>query len=578
LNVAAIGVVTLSLGYFLSVNLKTTFESEIEEQVSKSASLAKKYMRQNGILDPMELAKDLSTSLRARVTIVGRDGRVLGDSDLSPEGVASVENHADRPEVIQAIREGNGAAIRWSSTLRVPFIYVATILDNGDVLRIATPLSTAEKVTNRLRGELVLAMLVSVGMTFVFGYMVYDFVSKPLRRVADASRELALGNLMCELPLVGDRDLAVVASSLNGMARSLQKKMEESQDDKRRTEAIITGMSAGVVVFDREVRAILTNRSLGELLETYGQAAGKSPMELVRQPSLDAVVRNALKGADTPAVELKTSNGKTLLAKTVPVRSLSGQVDRVVVVFHDLTEIRRTEKMRKDFIANVSHEFKTPLTSIRGFTETLLTSLPKDPNVTREFLEAIGRNSTLLQALVDDLLVLARLESETAIDKHEFDVFELIEQQIQSRQHLLREKDVRVEVECPRLEILADRQRLSRAVSNLLDNAIYYNREHGSVRITGRSYQGGFQLNVADTGFGIRKEDLSRIFERFYRVEKSRARDSGGTGLGLAIAKHAIESQGGTISVSSTPGAGSTFAIFLPNALHYGERMDETTG
>jgi two-component system phosphate regulon sensor histidine kinase PhoR len=220
--------------------------------------------------------------------------------------------------------------------------------------------------------------------------------------------------------------------------------------------------------------------------------------------------------------------------------------------------------MRKDFVANVSHEFKTPLTSIRGYAETLLTAEPGNPAVRREFLAAIERNATFLQTLVDDLLVLASLESELPIEKERFNVREAIEQQIQSKQPLLSARDLRVRLDCQSEEIEADRNRLMRALSNLLDNAIHYNREGGEIRIvTSRAGQ-RFRIDVEDTGEGIPQGDLGRIFERFYRVDKSRTRNSGGTGLGLSIAKHAIESQGGSLSVSSTLGVGSTFSIWLP--------------
>jgi two-component system phosphate regulon sensor histidine kinase PhoR len=234
------------------------------------------------------------------------------------------------------------------------------------------------------------------------------------------------------------------------------------------------------------------------------------------------------------------------------------------MAIQDLTEIRRTEKMRRDFVANVSHEFKTPLTSIRGFAETLLTAPPSDSQMTREFLEAIERNSALLQAMVDNLLILAKLESEPPVEKERLDVRRLIQEQVGSRERMILEKNIRVEVECDHAEISADRGRLARAVSNLLDNAIHYNSENGVIRITGCRAEKGFALAVTDTGIGIPREELSRIFERFYRVEKSRVRSSGGTGLGLAIVKHAVESQGGEISVSSRVGAGSTFTIFVP--------------
>jgi two-component system phosphate regulon sensor histidine kinase PhoR len=256
-----------------------------------------------------------------------------------------------------------------------------------------------------------------------------------------------------------------------------------------------------------------------------------------------------------------------LLAKAAPVRALNGAVELAVMVFHDLTEIRRTEKMRKDFVANVSHEFKTPLTSIRGYAETLINIEPgEDPGITREFLEAIARNSILLQALVDDLLVLANLESEQPVSKERFNMKELIEQQIQSKRHLLAASSLSMDFDCPPIEIEADRARLVRALSNLLDNAIHYNRHGGTVRISVSLAGRQLRIDVEDTGNGIAQGDLVRIFERFYRVDRSRTRDSGGTGLGLAIAKHAIESQSGTLTLTSKPGSGSTFTIRLPTS------------
>jgi two-component system phosphate regulon sensor histidine kinase PhoR len=305
---------------------------------------------------------------------------------------------------------------------------------------------------------------------------------------------------------------------------------------------------------------------MGQLLGTHGEFIGRAPMELIRHAALETAVREGLRRGEASAFDLTTGTGRELLAKAAPVRGLSGDVEMIVVVFHDLTEIRRTEKMRKDFIANVSHEFKTPLTSIRGYAETLLNAPPEAPELSQDFLEAIERNAALLQALVEDLLILARLESEAPVHKTPLNIRALIEEQVDSRDQLINDKKVEVTVQCPDIDILADQSRLTRTISNLLDNAIHYNRPGGQIRISGKGEPRGFTLDIADTGIGIRQEDQLRIFERFYRVDKSRSRESGGTGLGLAIAKHAIESQGGTISVASRLGAGSRFTIFLPNS------------
>jgi two-component system phosphate regulon sensor histidine kinase PhoR len=564
LNVAALGVMTLLLGYFLGVHLKKTFELEIEDRLYRSATLARAYVQvhpQNA--DPQRVAADIAKLLDVRVTLIGPQGRVLGESEVADGVLAGIESHANRPEFIEARQRGRGASIRYSTTVGTSFIYVAVGLDDGTVLRLAMPLAAVETLQAGLRRRLAFAMMLGVGLTLVFGHMVYAAVSRPLRRIAAASHQLALGDLNSEIPVAGDQDLATVGSSLNAMARTLRKRMEELESDKHRREAIIAAMSAGVAVFNHEARAILANRSMQALLDLHGDIVGKRPMELVRDPAFESAVRTALAGWEPPSIELLTGGGRILLATAAPVRALSGTVELAVIVFHDLTEIRRTERMRKDFVANVSHEFKTPLTSIRGYAETLLNAEPSDPVVKREFLEAIERNSALLQALVEDLLVLSTLERELPIRKEKLDVCALLEEQIGSKQHLLAEKKIEVSMECMSIEVGADRSRLIRAVSNLIDNAIHYNRPGGKIRINVSQLERGIRIDVQDTGAGIPQEDLVRIFERFYRVEKSRTRESGGTGLGLAIVKHAIESQGGTISVNSRLGVGSTFTIVL---------------
>lgn len=566
LNIAAIAFATVILGYFFfGGSLRSAFEAEIQEQLYRSATLAKAYVNEKGrAADPVELAGNISRLLALRVTIIDTDGRVLGDSEVSRENLSGVENHRQREEVIQAVQTGRGTAIRSSATIGIPFIYVATRMDDGRVLRVAMPTVRLEALIGSLRRRLIVAILICAAMTVVFGYTVYLFVSRPLQRLADASGSLAVGNLDSEIPVSGDRDLAIVGSALNAMARKLKLKMSELEADKRRTESIIASTSAGIVVFDTAARVVLSNEAARELFDIAGDIKGRVPLELVRNPALDGIVRESLKGFGVPAVEVVSGSGRILLAKAAPVQAKFGEIEMAVMSVLDLTEIRRMEKIRKDFVANVSHEFKTPLTAIRGFAETLLCGPSPDPQISTEFLEAIERNATLLQALVDNLLTLAKLEGDASPHKEISDIRRLIDEQIGMRRQILQQMNIRVDVQLAIREVRADALRLSRAMSNLLDNAIHYNHENGSIRITSRTTDTGFAVDVEDTGIGIPREDLPRIFERFYRVEKSRVRSAGGTGLGLAIAKHAIESQGGTISVSSRLGAGSTFTIFLP--------------
>jgi len=508
-------------------------------------------------------ADELGRLLDVRVTLIAPDGNVLGDSEVSASQLSSLENHRSRPEVLQALQEGTGSAIRWSSTLNVEFIYVARRLDPY-FLRLAMPLSEVDALIRDLRSQLALAIFIAVGLTVVFGYVVRGLISRPLREIAAASKKLASGNLEQRLPITGDEEIAALGTSLNTMAQTLSAKIHELSDGKQRLELILEAMGQGVMVLDRSGRVSLTNSSILDVLGIDRELTGRTPLEVFRRPELENAVRAVLAGEPGQVLEIIAGRGRVLQANVAPVRSVLGEVDSVVVVFHDLTDIRRTERMRRDFIANVSHEFKTPLTSIRGYAETLLSGAKDDPKIAPDFLRTIERNAEHLEALVSDLLTLARLEAEVPATREQVDVKSVIDEQISSRTSAITERDIRVTVACPPIEVQADRSRLSTALSNLIDNAIHYNKAGGEIRISAEMQNGTLNLSVADTGYGIPSEELPRIFERFYRVDKARARESGGTGLGLSIVKHAIESQGGAISVTSRIGAGSTFTIRLP--------------
>src|SRR3989475_980195 len=389
-------------------------------------------------------------------------------------------------------------------------------------------------------------------------------VTRPLREIAAASRKLASGNLEQRLPITGDEEIAALGTSLNTMAQNLSAKIHELSDGKQRLELILEAMGQGVMVLDRSGRVSMTNGSILDVLGIDRELTGRTPLEVFRRPELENAVRAVLAGEPGQVLEIIAGTGRVLQANVAPVRSVLGEVDSVVVVFHDLTDIRRTERMRRDFIANVSHEFKTPLTSIRGYAETLLSGAKDDPKIASEFLRIIERNAQNLEALVSDLLVLAKLEAELPATREAFDLMFVIKEQIASRKNAIEDSGIQVRIDCPDIQIQADRSRLATALSNLIDNAVQYNKLGGQIHISAETRNGTLNLVVSDTGNGIPSEALPRIFERFYRVDKARARESGGTGLGLAIVKHAIESQGGTISVASQLGSGSTFTIHLP--------------
>jgi two-component system phosphate regulon sensor histidine kinase PhoR len=412
--------------------------------------------------------------------------------------------------------------------------------------------------------QLALTILITIAVTLFFGNLVNILISRPLRQIADASRKLAGGDLQQRLPISGDEEIAALGNSLNTMAENLSARLHELTEGKQRLEMIVGAMSEGVMVLDSAGKITLTNHALRQALETDRDLTGKTPFDVLRRPELENAVRNVLAGKPTEIVELIVANGRVLEANVAPVTNASGTTDSVVVVFHDLTNIKRTERMRRDFVANVSHEFKTPLTSIRGYAETLLNGALADRKIAADFVRTIERNAQHLETLVSDLLTLARIEAGLPVNKEPVNVKSLVDEHIAERQPILVERNVRAVNDCQPIEIQADRVRLSAAISNLIHNAVLYNKPGGEVRISGGRDNGSFRLDIADTGEGIAADELPRIFERFYRVDKARTRVSGGTGLGLSIVKHAIESQGGTIQVTSRIGSGSTFTIRLP--------------
>lgn len=318
------------------------------------------------------------------------------------------------------------------------------------------------------------------------------------------------------------------------------------------------------MLLDAAGRITLANHAFSRLIDTDRELAGKTTLDLFRNPDLEASIKTVLSGEGPRVVEIAPRPGRIVEAHIAGVPNLTGVVESAVVVFHDLTEIRKTERMRRDFVANVSHEFKTPLTAIRGYTETLLGGAVDDPKIALDFLHTIERNAKHLESLVSDLLTLARLEAELPASFDTVNIRGLVEEQLSQRKSTIVERNLHVVNECPEVELYADRVRLGTALSNLIDNAVSYNRPSGEIRVSGAQDNGSFLLSIADTGEGIPPADLPRIFERFYRVDKARTRGSGGTGLGLSIVKHAVESQGGSLTVSSKLGVGSQFSIRLP--------------
>jgi two-component system phosphate regulon sensor histidine kinase PhoR len=505
----------------------------------------------------------------ARVTVIRSDGQVLADSQSDPR---SMENHAGRPEIQDAMSNGEGSSVRYSVTLKRDLLYYAVRENSGAgsavVLRFAIPLETADQALGAFRRSLWLASLIILLLAGAISVLVSRSFSDRVERLKEFSRRVADGDFR---PLPGDGSgdaLEALGASLSQTGARLDSTIRTLTEERNLSSAILGSMVEGVAVVSGAERLVFANRGFAQILELgVPPKPGSTLVEVVRQTELIEAVRTVLAGA--PRVESEIVTGtlrQHFFAATVAAVS-AGETSGAVVVLHDITELRKLERVRRDFVANVSHEFKTPLTAIQGFSETLLAGAINDPQNRERFLGIILEHSRRLARLTDDLLKLSQMDADRLeLEIRSISVDQLIESCLETAQHRAAEKQITVALSDPGdlPDIAGDRRRLAEVLQNLLDNATQYTLPGGKIILSAEARDSDVVFTVADTGIGIPKADQSRIFERFYRVDAARSREAGGTGLGLAIAKHLVEVHGGRIWVNSEIGQGSEFNFSVP--------------
>jgi two-component system, OmpR family, phosphate regulon sensor histidine kinase PhoR len=546
--------------------------------------------------------------LGARVTFINSDGRVVGDSSETLEGVAAMDNHAGRPEVVEARAKGIGRARRYSATLKTDMLYVAVPVSNPSlsIVRVALPLtdvrSQLETVLTATLTALGLALLGAASIAWFFSAR----IGKRVRAIAGVAERYRAGDLTPPQLGYGNDELGTVARALDDSVQDVGRRLSEQARDRSRMEAILAGMVEGVIVVDAQGRLQLVNAAARQMLKISDPSIGRPYLETIRLPAIAELVAATLSGRrpepvqfSPPRDESRTiiarAAGASVAAGTVFVPSVPGTgsgasvpgtavgtsvpgtgpgpstVFGAVLVLHDITDLRRADQIRRDFVANVSHELRTPLTAIRGYVEAL-----SDGDASKEeeqqFLDIIARHTQRMERLVKDLLRLARLDAgQETLDLIACDARSLADSVVSdllpSAQARSQQIAVNVEDALGRpLEVRGDPAKLHDALRNLVANAITYAPEHTSIAIDAARNGRLVTISVSDEGPGIPDEDLSRVFERFYRVDKSRARDPGGTGLGLAIVKHLVELHGGSVAAENRPSGGARFTMTLPAA------------
>ena len=519
-----------------------------------------------------ELADELGRLLGIRVTLIEPGGKVLGDSELSAEELSYVENHKNRPEVVRALRGEKGGSVRHSSTIGVNFIYVADILGTTEkpllILRLALPLSDVSESLAHVRNLMAWVFVSGVFLSLITAFLVAYQISRPVRALADISRRMAQGDFSQRIRRYDQHEIGDLGRDFDLMAESIQEKVRTITHARNRLESILRGMVEAVLVTDAAGRIIMVNHALVNLLHLKDDPIGRKPSEIFRNAELIDAIREVRKGEPVRTLEVHTWDQNPRYLDVV-VSALPEETEEtgVVAVFHDVTERRSIEIMRREFVANVSHELRTPLASIRGSVETLLDGALDNPKYARKFTEVINRQVKRLENIVVDLLDLARLESDQQEPEiHPIKLGEMARSCQAALSELASRKGVALELHLPEPEpvLHGDRRKLEQAVINLMDNAVKYTPAGGSVSLAVREDEDSVQLVVKDTGLGIPAEHLPRLFERFYRVDKSRSRELGGTGLGLAIVKHVAQVHNGRVEVESTPGRGSEFRVIIP--------------
>jgi len=575
----ALAAVTLLLTYFfLSARLKNYFEKTITVGMRNQIMLARDIVRGDiGRVSGQELyriAGSIAGHSGLRVTIIGDGGKVLADSGVPYEKISLMENHGDRPEIKSAALSGLGISRRYSYTIKKYLLYMAVPIERsgaGGFLRFAMPLAQFNDIDRDLRGIVFISLLMVCLVSILLNYLILLYVSRPLVEMAQITKAIARGDFSRRPPVFTRDEVGELASSLRDMSQGIKDNIDAIRAEKVKLDAVLFSMFEGIVAVDEKGKISLMNPSLRKQFFIEGDPVGKTLLEVIRNAAVQDLVDDLLlHDCRVLSSEVSIAHPEEKVFKVSGSQIVNnGILSGAVLVFHDLTELKKLEEMRRDFVANVSHELRTPVASIKGYAETLLDGALEDKKNARAFLNIIYQDSNRLANIIDDLLGLARIESGRAQPVcSALEVEPVLRKILSLLERQFAEKSLRLTLSLARglPRVMADDTMFSQVLLNLLDNAVKYTPQGGSIEVKAELRDGFVRFDIVDTGVGIPEKDIARIFERFYRVDRARSRDMGGTGLGLSIVKHIVQALGGQVWVASALGRGSTFSFTLPAA------------
>src|ERR1700723_158474 len=542
---------------------ETSLRSEIERNLTQKTRLLAHRVETDRTHSLADIAAQEGQAAGARVTIIGPAGNVLADSEARP---TTLETRVTSPEFAAALAGRVGSDQRRSATIGTPFLYVAVPVSGGAV-RLAYPLSDVEAVSQQVRRRLELGSALAFLFALVVAAVASVWSARRLERIVDVAARIAEGDLRARILETSPDEIGRVAGAIDKTARRVEQSFAEVRSSQHQLETLLNSMQDAVIAVSADGLVQWANQPMNRMVP-QGTRLQQPVVETIRDPDFLATVKDA-----TVSREVKTARATSIVpGRAFDVTAAPLPDGGAVAVLRDLTETERVEKTRRDFIANVSHELRTPLTSIQGYAETLLDSTPDNGAPTREFLEIIRKNSSRMARLTEDLLTLARVESgETRFEMEPVPPPDLLHDAEESFREIARTHGIDLRIQDHPIPeslrtVLADREAIHQVFSNLIDNALKYGASGGRIVLGARTVPHAVEFSVRDFGAGIASEHLPRLFERFYRVDKARSRESGGTGLGLAIAKHIMLAHGGSIRAESELAHGAIFLFTLPTA------------
>jgi two-component system, OmpR family, phosphate regulon sensor histidine kinase PhoR len=552
--------------------MRQNYLQTVEEKLQSNTQLVEAFLEEHRGLDLDALVDDLGKRIDARITVIDQDGKVNGDSEVD---WTTLENHSTRPEIVEALTLGQGTAIRYSKSVGNDLFYFAKAsISNGGttVIRLSVSLEEISLFNALLFQQSAISMLVGLVTALIIGFRFSSQLVQPLKELIVVSKRISEGAFGQKVYLSSKDEVGELAATFNVMSEALKDNVQNFNDRHMKLQAILNSMINPVITLDNNRKVLFYNPE-AEKVFGFGNKTieGRTFIEVIRQNMLDEQIRDLIIDGNqvVSEIEIYEPSYRILKVYSNPIELQSDAIQRfgVVMLFDDITEMRKLERMRKDFVANVSHELKTPLTSIRGFVETLESGAVEDPGVRDRFLHIIAFETDRLTSIVEDLLKLSDIENENSnIGTEIFDVSQPTQEVMEFLRDLATKHKVILNCILPEYKVFVQGKLIwfKQMLINLVDNGIKYNVENGFVALNLKVEGNVLKLTVRDSGQGIEEEHLDRLFERFYRVDKARSRSVGGTGLGLSIVKHIVIQFGGKITVTSTPKEGSTFIVELP--------------